>query len=144
MPGADQAKRDRFVQEYIATGNARQSAISAGVPEKSASVVAYKWLRNREITDVIRSGMDQMLRTMAPKALNVIAELIEDPKVPASIRLGACRDVLDRANYVPPKREVAARDISTIPRQQLTRAELDELVREGARNKKEQSNSAEQ
>jgi hypothetical protein len=130
VPAVDREKRERFVQEYVATGNARQSAISAGVPEKSASVMANKWLRNREISDEVRSGMDQTLRTMAPKALAVIAELIEDPDVPASIRLGACRDVLDRANYVPPKRIDAPKNINAVPRQLLTRAELEELVRQ--------------
>ena len=94
MPAKDQDKRQAFIKAYVASGNGRQAAISAGVPAKSAAVVAYKWLRTPEIAKAVREEVERQVRDLAPVALAVIKVLIEDSKTPPATKLQACKDVL--------------------------------------------------
>jgi len=128
MPARDDIKRDAFVKEYAACGNGTQAALSAGVPAKSAAVTASRWLRNPEISAMVREEMDRQIKHLAPMAVKVLAQLIEDEETPASIRLSACRDVLDRAQYVAPRRMEARIDLGVRSFTQMTRTELETLV----------------
>jgi hypothetical protein len=128
MPGPDNEKRQTFATAYVQSGNATQAAIAAGVPAGSAATMGSRWLRNPAITALIREAMDVQLKHLAPVALSVIREMIEDPGTPPAIRLSACKDVLDRSNYVPPKRVEAKVEIERAPIELLTREELEALV----------------
>jgi phage terminase small subunit len=131
MAAKNEAKREAFIKAYIETGNGRQSAIAAGVPAKSASVMAHRWLRNPEIASAIRTGVEQQLAELAPAALTAIKRLIEDAQTPPATRLQACRDVLDRAGHMPPKRAEIKMDIREKPIERLTREELETIARGG-------------
>lgn len=131
LPRRDDQKRAIFVKEYVASGNGTQAAIAAGVPVRSAAVTACRWLRNPEISGLIRVEVARQIQHMAPAALKVLAQLIEDEKTPSSIRLAACRDVLDRAHYVAPRRVEARIDVGVRTVTQLTRVELEEMAAAG-------------
>jgi phage terminase small subunit len=128
MPATDHEKRQQFATAYVLSGNGTQAAIAAGVPAGSAATMASKWLRNPAVAVMVRQAMDLQLRHLAPVALNVIREMIEDPETPPAIRLTACRDVLDRAAFTPPKRVEARVEVETAAIEHLSRAQLEELV----------------
>ena len=141
MPVKNDDKRAQFIDAYLAGMNGTQAAVLAGVPKKSASVMANRWLRTPEIADDVRKGMASRMTRLAPLALGVIEKLMDDPDTPASIRLAAARDVLDRANYLPPKRtDVRLQEVDL---QKMTRAELDEYVRQSARQKELEAKTVE-
>lgn len=53
-------KQQRFADEYIVTGNATRSAISAGYSEKYANTNASKLLQNTTIKTYIDSQLDHL------------------------------------------------------------------------------------
>lgn len=128
MPATDNEKRQQFANAYVLCGKGAEAARQAGVPAGSAAQVASKWLRNPAVTTMIRTAMDVHLKHLAPVALSVIREMIEDPETSPAVRLSACRDVLDRAGYTPPKRVEARVEVETLDIERLSRAELEELV----------------
>jgi len=62
-------KQAIFIGEYVIDGNATRAAIAAGVPEKSASVTASRWLKDKKIANVI--AVRQELRA---KRLEITAD----------------------------------------------------------------------
>lgn len=130
MPAKDTAKREVFIKAYVASGNGRQAAISAGVPAKSAAVVAYKWLRNSEVAAAVRQEVERQVRDLAPVALAAIKTLIEDSATPPATKLQACKDVLDRAGHMPPKRTELQVSVQEKPLDKMTREDLERIVRE--------------
>ena len=105
MARADWAKRRAFARAYADRGNATQSALRAGVPRSSAHSMGYRWLRDREVVALIREELDGEVRFLRPLAVSVLRQLLLCDRTPASTRLQAARDVLDRLGWVPPKRQ---------------------------------------
>ena len=48
-------RQELFIQEYIKTGNATHSAITAGYSEKTAYSIGQRLLKNVEVEKAIRS-----------------------------------------------------------------------------------------
>lgn len=131
MPVLDAAKRVRFVEAYVRHGNATQAAREAGVPVKGARVTAYRWLRDPRVAEAVRHEIDRVIADYGPMAVKVLAELMQDPDVPAQVRAGCARDLLDRAGHIPPKRVDVAVDWTTKPLRYLTREELERIAADG-------------
>ena len=53
-------KQKRFADEYIISGNATEAAIKAGYAKKSARVTASKLLTNANISEYIKSRMEEL------------------------------------------------------------------------------------
>jgi phage terminase small subunit len=128
VPTADISKRRAFAQHYAVHGNASAAARAAGVPESSAHSMGYKWLRNNEVTRFIREEIDSQLRELGPVAIGVLKGLMADETAPASTRLGAARDVMDRLGWVPPKRSEIKFDAGERTADDLTTAELEQII----------------
>ncbi|MCA0857824.1 terminase small subunit [Phaeobacter italicus] len=124
MAKPDWEKRARFAEAYADSGNATQAALSAGVPQSSAHSMGYRWLRDPQVTEMIRNAMNDRLKALGPQAVGVIEELLLSENVSPQLRLQAARDVLDRLGWVPPKRpdpisEPAERELTELSRYEL-------------------------
>ncbi|WP_414045420.1 terminase small subunit [Macrococcus equi] len=53
-------KQQKFADEYIKTGNAKQSAIKAGYKESRAEVTGSELVRNSKVSAYIRGRMDEI------------------------------------------------------------------------------------
>lgn len=88
-------------------------------------------------TDILRKGIDEAameaakrVRALAPAALSVIEEILDDPSVPSAVRLRAAQDALDRAGFAAVKKmdvhttslSLTADDLATIKAQAMSRA----------------------
>ena len=104
MAKADWAKRAAFAEAYAELGNATQSALKAGVPQSSAHSMGYRWLRDPQVTDMIRNAMNDRLKALGPAAIQVIHDVLTSDLASPQLRLKAAKDVLDRLGWVPPKR----------------------------------------
>ena len=91
-------KQDKFIEEYIRTGNATQSAVYAGYSEKTAKVQGVQ-LKNR-LSHEIQDATYKALQDKIPQALSWVTELAEKAES-ESVRLGAIKDILDRAGMKP-------------------------------------------
>lgn len=128
MAAPDLTKRQAFVEAYVLSGNATDAARRAGVPASSASVMGHKWLRTPEVASAIRQAVERQLAELAPIAVNVVRQLLQDTQFPPSVRLAAARDLLDRARFLPPKRLDVGVGVMGKLGAELTRAELERLV----------------
>lgn len=54
------AKQKRFCEEFVKTGNAKQSAISAGYSEKTAKQIGQRMLTKVDLQSYIRSLQDKI------------------------------------------------------------------------------------
>lgn len=68
-------KQAIFIAEYLVDGNATRAAIAAGVPEKSASVTASRWLKNRKIAALVATRQAQRAARLEITAERVLQEL---------------------------------------------------------------------
>jgi hypothetical protein len=132
MAKVDWDMRNKFAREYAASGNATQSAITAGCPATAAHSTGYKWAHHPDIIPLIRREIDGRLRDIAPVAIRVIEELMLSQDVPPQTRLSAARDMLDRAGLIPPKRAEHVDPLETKDLREMTRAELEAIVARAA------------
>ena len=102
----------RFVDEYVLTGNAMQSAIRAGYSEKYAKSNSYKLLENVGIKNLIeerREKAEEQLRQRfsfdAEVARKIMFQLMKDDNAPEAVRLSAAKDFLDRAGFKPVEKQ---------------------------------------
>jgi phage terminase small subunit len=91
-------KQDKFIEEYVRTGNATQSAIYAGYSSKSAKAQGFQ-LKNQLRTE-IEEATYRALQDKIPQALQWVTDLAEKAES-ESVRLGAIKDILDRAGMKP-------------------------------------------
>lgn len=91
-------KQDKFIEEYVRTGNATQSAIYAGYSQKSAKVQGHQ-LKTR-LRNEIEDATYKALQDKIPQALTWVTDLAEKAES-ESVRLGAIKDILDRAGMKP-------------------------------------------
>ena len=66
----------KFVQRYVETGNARQSAIQAGYSSSSASYTGHKLLRNPKVEAYLKSLMAAQLSEVGVTKVGLIASLV--------------------------------------------------------------------
>ena len=95
------AKQEAFVEEYCKSGNAAQSAIKAGYSEKVAKQKGY--LLKEQFSREIEEKTKKMLRDCVPGALAQLKNL-SDSAISEAVKLGAIKDILDRAGYKPVER----------------------------------------
>ena len=102
------ARQKKFAQEYWATGNGTQSAITAGYSKKTAYSQANQLLKHPEIRkeikvyeDESRALLQQQFARDAIEARKIMFKIMKDDEAPENVRLSAAKDFLDRAGYKP-------------------------------------------
>ena len=110
-------KQDLFIEQYCLTGNASKAAEKAGyaVPK-----TAGHKLKN-QFSGEIEERTRKMLQDAVPAALGQLRTLSNEA-LSEAVRLGAVRDILDRAGYKPVERVESTSRIET--------ASMDDLRRE--------------
>ena len=108
-------KQEKFVEEYIETGNATQSAIVAGYSASSASVQGSRLLQNKAVAGVIKDvkrDIAQELKDNAHIAYDVLQGIMLDNKVSAKVRSDVASNLLDRAGYKAVEKKVVTGSVS--------------------------------
>lgn len=97
-------KQEKFVKEFIDTGNGTQSALKAydTTDEVTAGSIAWENLRKPQIQQAIQDS--------AKIAQSVILELAKKAKN-EQVRLGASKDILDRAGFKPVEKQEVKQEI---------------------------------
>ena len=94
-------QQQRFIDHFVLTGNASQSAIDAGYSEKTARQKGHE-LKNLYRSEIVKATQ-KLLTDQVPAGLRWLSELAESAES-ESVRLGAIRDLLDRAGLKPVER----------------------------------------
>ena len=94
-------RQDKFIDIYSKTGNATQSAIEAGYSQKTAKQKGYE-LKNL-LRKEINEQTQKVLADHVPSSIKWLSELAETSESD-SVRLGAIKDLLDRAGLKPVER----------------------------------------
>ena len=98
-----------FVEEYVRSGDHLEAAKKAGYKDNHLSNQACK-LR-RECADEITDELHRNFTEIAPRALNILSDLAENAES-ESVRLGATRELLDRAGFRPVDRHEIVKEKS--------------------------------
>ena len=117
-------RQDKFIEHYSITGNATQSAIEAGYSEKTAKQKGYE-LKNI-LREQINDQTQKVLADKIPSSLHFLSELAEKAES-ESVRLGAIKDLLDRAGVKPVER-IEQTNIEQMSNEEIQR-ELDALIK---------------
>ena len=117
-------RQDKFIEHYPITGNATDSAIKAGYSEKTAKQKGYE-LKNL-LRDEINDQTQKVLADKIPSSLHFLSELAEKAES-ESVRLGAIKDLLDRAGLKPVER-IEQTNIEQMSNEEIQR-ELDALLK---------------
>ena len=88
----------QFVEFFCLTGNATKSATMAGYSEKTAYVKGCQL--KKQFAREIAEQTQQMIVDSIPGALSQLKNLAESAQS-ESVRLGAVKDILDRAGLKP-------------------------------------------
>ena len=91
-------RQERFIEFFVATGNATQSAIKAGYSEKAAHAHGHE-LKNRYQAEIEKKPR-AAIRSLVPGALAQLKSLALEGESEA-VRFQATRDILDRAGFKP-------------------------------------------
>ena len=94
-------KQEVFIEEYCLTGNAAKAAVKAGYSEKVAKQRGYKL--KEQFAYQIEERTKKMLQDSVPGALSHLKTLSTDA-ISEAVKLGAIKDILDRAGYKPTER----------------------------------------
>ncbi|GMB02053.1 terminase small subunit [Pelosinus sp. IPA-1] len=95
-------KQEKFIEEYLETGNATQSARAAGYSEKCASVQGNRLKNNKAVVAVIediKRDVAQEIKDNAHIAYDVLQDIMLDPRVSAKVRSDVASNLLDRAGH---------------------------------------------
>ena len=90
-------QRQVFVEEYVRSGDHLEAAKKAWYKDTHTLLNQACKLR-RECADEITEELHRNFTEIAPRALNILSNLAENAES-ESVRLGATRDLLDRAGF---------------------------------------------
>ena len=116
--------QDKFIEHYVLTGNATQSAIHAGYSEKTAKVKGSQL--KAQFTNEIREATQKLLADKVPAGLRWLSDLAESAES-ESVRLGAVKALLDRAGLKPVEK-IETTTIESMSKEDIER-ELDALLK---------------
>ena len=116
--------QDKFIEHYVLTGNATQSAIHAGYSEKTAKVKGSQL--KAQFSNEIREATQKLLAVKVPAGLRWLSDLAESAES-ESVRLGAVKDLLDRAGLKPVEK-IETTTIESMSKEDIER-ELDALLK---------------
>ena len=91
MKKADYKKEELFVEHYVNTGNAKESALASGYAEKSAKSMGYYLKKKLGIQ--IEEKQKDVLLNLNNKSLSVLERLLNADS--ENVRLNACKLVLE-------------------------------------------------
>ena len=91
-------KQDRFIETYVLTGNATKAAVAAGYSEKTAKVKGSQL--KAQFQNEIHKETQRIIADKVPSSIKWLTELAEGVES-ESVRLGAIKDILDRAGLKP-------------------------------------------
>ena len=101
-------KRLKFVEEYFKTGgNATEAFLKTGYRAKNrnnAAKQANQLMRNNEVRVLIEwelSKQRDKIRSLVPKAITTLEEIIDNKEIRESVRIDASKEILDRAGVQP-------------------------------------------
>ena len=117
-------QQQKFIDYFALTGNASQSAIDAGYSEKTARQKGHE-LKNLYRNEIVQATQ-KLLTDQVPAGLRWLSELAESAES-ESVRLGAIRDLLDRAGLKPVER-VETTTIEKMSNEEIER-ELNALLK---------------
>ena len=103
-------QRQVFVEEYVRSGDHLEAAKKAGYKDTHTLRNQACKLR-RECADEITEELHRNFAEIAPRALNILSDLAENAES-ESVRLGATRDLLDRAGFRPVDRHEIVKEKS--------------------------------
>ena len=86
-----------FIENFSQTGNAKQSAIKAGYSEATAEQQGHNL--KRQLSNEIDEATKKLMSSHVPLAVEKLKDLISNPKISASVQLGAVNSLLDRSGY---------------------------------------------
>jgi len=96
MKKADNEKELMFIDNFVSSGNAKQSCINAGYNPKTASSMGH-YLKNKFLPDIQQKQLEK-LSSMTGKALGTLEGLMNAEQ--DSVKLNACKLVLDCNGFV--------------------------------------------
>ena len=98
-------KQKTFIQEYVSSGDAVESARAAGYSDHSLPSLRAEASRlKRRLSSQIADEIKLNIINSAPQALAILQNLAMNAQS-ESVRLKACTDLLDRAGFKPVKRQ---------------------------------------
>ena len=96
-----------FINHYLQTFNARESALQAGYSQTTADSATANILGSdavkREIENRLAFVTEENARifiSAARKAIKVLLKILEDPKAAAGTKVAAAREILDRGAHI--------------------------------------------
>ena len=117
-------QQQKFIDHFVLTGNASQSAVDAGYSEKTARQKGHE-VKNLYRSEIVKATQ-KLLTDQVPAGLRWLSELAESAES-ESVRLGAIRDLLDRAGLKPVER-VETTTIEKMSNEEIER-ELNALLK---------------
>ena len=89
---------ERELVYWVAKGlGPEEAAKRAGLP---SSARLYDYRRTNAFADDLRQALrDNLTTEHAPKAIKILAEIMEDDRMPARVRVDAAKTLLDRSGY---------------------------------------------
>ena len=109
-------QQQKFIDHFVLTGNASQSAVDAGYSEKTSRQKGHE-LKNLYRSEIVKATQ-KLLTDQVPAGLRWLSELAESAES-ESVRLGAIRDLLDRAGLKPVER------VETTTIEKMSNAEIE-------------------
>ena len=104
-------QRQVFVEEYVRSGDHLEAAKKAGYKDTHTLRNQACKLRRGECADEKTDELHRNFAEIAPRALNILSDLAENAES-ESVRLGATRDLLDRAGFRPVDRHEIVKEKS--------------------------------
>ena len=117
-------KQDQFIETYVLTGNATRSAVAAGYLERTEKIKGAQL--KAQFRNEILEATQKVLADKIPEGLNWLTELAQSAES-ESVRLGAVKDLLDRAGLKPVER-IETTTVEQLSDEEIKR-ELDALTR---------------
>ena len=97
MPKSLTEMQEAFIENFSQTGNAKQSAIKAGYSEATAEQQGHNL--KKQLSHEIDEATKKLMSSHVPLAVEKLKDLISNPKISASVQLGAINSLLDRSGY---------------------------------------------